>query len=222
MKHEYVYISKHSPQVKAAYTDLMQLLREIRSALKKQYTFQHRMVGSYSRNMITYDKKTNVGFDFDINIYPNDDNENFKPKEIKSLFKQALDKHVYFHGFDYAEDSTRVLTIKVKDKKHSRIIYSVDFAFVNDYEDDYGNKRQEYIRFNKKQRSYTWNEQPSGYYLLPQKIEWIKENGLWESALKPYYLEKKNNNTDSTVHSRTLFAISVQEICQKYGYFEEV
>lgn len=88
--------------------------------------------------MITYDTKSNVGYDFDINIYPNDEDNNLSPKKIKLLFKEALDKIATKHGYDYAEDSTRVLTIKVKDRKNSRVLHSVDFAFVNDYEDDEG------------------------------------------------------------------------------------
>lgn len=218
MLHDYRYISKHDPKVQAAYEDLMQLLREVHKELKNHYTFQQKMVGSYARNMITYDEKSNVGFDFDVNIIPNDDNE-FEAKEIKMLFKHALDNHVKSHCFDFAEDSTRVLTIKVKDQKNSKVIYSVDFAFVNDYEDEEG-EHQEYIHNNKKQGSYTWEDQPNGYYMLPDKVEWIKAHGLWDTVLRPYYIEKKNSNTDQHVHSRTIFSIAVHEVCQRYGFYE--
>lgn len=216
MQNDFKYVSKHDPTVVAAYEDLMLLLREVRKDLRKHYTFQHNIVGSYSRNMITYDKKSNVGYDFDVNISPNDND--LSPKEIKLRFKESLDKHVKDHGFDYAEDSTRVLTIKVKDRAHARVVYSVDFAFVYDYEDNEGYQHQEYIRNNKEQNSYSWVEQPDGYYMLPEKVKWIKDNALWESVLRPYYIEKKNANSDPHVHSRTVFAISVHEICQKYGY----
>ena len=138
MKHDFKFISKHSPEVKSAYSDLMEILSLVHDDLRKQYTFQHKPVGSYSRNMITYDAKSNIGFDFDINIYPNDEDNRFTAKQIKLLFKQSLDKFAHRYGYDFAEDSTRVLTIKVKDRKNSRILHSVDFAFVNDYEDDDG------------------------------------------------------------------------------------
>ncbi|MBR3640877.1 MAG: hypothetical protein IKN53_02465 [Oscillibacter sp.] len=218
MPHDFRYISKHDERVKAAYEDLMLLLSEVHKELKAYYTFQHKVVGSYARNMITYDAKSNTGFDFDVNIYPHDDDEKYTAKEIKLRFKRVLDKHVKAHGFDFAEDSTRVLTIKVKDRRRARILYSVDFAFVNDYTDEDGNERQEYIRNNKKRGNYTWEEQSMGYYGLQDKIDWIKEQGLWESDLKPYYTKKKNANDDPDVHSRTLFAIAVHEICQKNGF----
>lgn len=155
MKHDFKFISKHSPQVKSAYSDLMEILSLVHDDLRKQYTFQHKPVGSYSRNMITYDAKSNIGFDFDINIYPNDEENHFTAKQIKLLFKQSLDKFAHRYSYDFAEDSTRVLTIKVKDRKNSRILHSVDFAFVNDYEDDDGYDCQEYIRYNKKQNTYS-------------------------------------------------------------------
>ena len=215
MPYHFRYISKKDPRVRCAYEDLMHLLREVRCELSDHYTFQHKLVGSYSRNMITYDEKSNMGFDFDVNIYPNDDEEDFSPKEIKYLFKDALDRHARSHGFDYAEDSTRVLTIKVKDRQRARIVYSVDFAFVHDYTDDEDRERQEYIHFNKNQNSYTWEEQGDGYYQLQEKIQWIKDRHLWESDLRPYYLLKKNLNTDPNLHSRNIFTIAVNEICEK-------
>lgn len=112
------------------------------------------------------------------------------------------------YSYDFAEDSTRVLTIKVKDRKNSRILHSVDFAFVNDYEDDDGYDCQEYIRYNKKQNTYSWSEQSQGFYMLPERFQWIKDNGL-KDELDALYIRKKNNNDDPNKHSRSLFAEAV-------------
>ena len=154
MTHDFQYISKRDPQVKKAYGDMMKLLHEVQKQLRSEFAFQYRVVGSYARNMITFDAKSNVGFDFDINIYLSDDSENLKAKELKLKFKGALDRLCGSYGFSPAEDSTRVLTIKVKDRKHSRIVYSVDFAIVNDYLDEDNQPCQEYIRFDKKQNRH--------------------------------------------------------------------
>ncbi len=112
------------------------------------------------------------------------------------------------------------MTIKVKDTIHSKVLYSCDFAIVNDYEDDDGYDCQQYIRYQKSDNSYSWYEQPEGYYMLPQKIEWVKENGLWGDVRK-LYIDKKNRNFDSNVHSRTVFATTVHEVCQKAGFFDD-
>lgn len=215
MKHDYQFVSKHSPVVRWAYANLQEILNQVHKILRTKYTFQHEMVGSYSRNMITYDVKSNIGFDFDVNIYPNDEDNIFSPKEIKLIFKKALDKIAPKYGYDFAEDSTRVLTIKFKDRKKSRILHSVDFAFVNDYEDDEGNECQEYIHFHKKHKNYFWAEQSNSFCRLPEKIDWLKENKLWEK-MKKIYIDKKNHNDNPDKHSRSLFVEAVNETYQKY------
>lgn len=215
MKHDFQFISKHSTEVKEAYQNIQKIVNQVHKDLSKYYTFQAKAVGSYSRNMITKDLKGNTGFDFDFNIYPNDDENSFSAKEIKLLFKRSLDKFARNYGYDYAEDSTRVLTIKVKDRQNSRIVHSVDFAFVNDYEDEEENACQEYIRFNKKHNSYTWEEQPQGFYMLPERIDWLKENDLWTET-RQMYLRKKNTNENPDKHSRSLFAEAVNETYRKF------
>ena len=80
MKHNFQFISKHSDDVREAYQNIQKILKLVHRDLSKYYTFQTKVVGSYSRNMITKDMKGNVGFDFDFNIYPNDDENSFSAK----------------------------------------------------------------------------------------------------------------------------------------------
>lgn len=219
MVHDYHYISKHDPKVKAAYKDLIQLLREVQNELRKDFTFQYRIVGSYSRDMITYDAKGNRGYDFDVDIYPNNYEGRFTPKQIKIKLKEAIDRYCKKYGYDAAEDSTRVLTIKVKDTRNSRIEHSIDFAIIRECADG-EEKWQEYIRNNKKQRYYSWERQPKGYHLLPEKIQWLHDEGL-RQEVRDLYIDKKNANTAPHIHSRTIFANTVHEVCQKNGYYDE-
>ncbi len=126
--HDFHYVSKKkAAPVKA---DLLDLIHEVQDIVRDEFTFQYEFVGSSSRNMITYDEKSNIGFDFDVNFYVNDDDEEYKPKEIRSIIRNAINRVALSHGYDYCEDSTRVLTIKQKDYKHSKILHSCDFAIV--------------------------------------------------------------------------------------------
>ncbi len=168
--------------------------------------------------MITYDSKSNIGFDLDVNIYPNDYFNEYSPQEIKTILIKAFRKYLKKYKYSKIENSTRVITIKVNDTKNTRIIHSIDFAIVNDYEDEEGYQRQEYIRFNKKHNSYTWEEQDDGFYMLDEKIEWIKDEDLWQE-LREMYLKRKKSNNDINKKSRSLFAESVNNICNEYGYF---
>lgn len=124
----------------------MELIHKVQDEVRDNFTFQYEFVGSVQRNMVTWDVKSNIGFDFDVNIIVNDDDEKFDAEKIKNILMCAFNKYARKYGYDFCEDSTRVFTIKVKDRKNFRIRHSCDFAVVNDY----GDNQQEYIRYNKK------------------------------------------------------------------------
>ena len=161
------------------------------------------------------------GFDFDVNIEVNDPDEDYSAEEIRNILHRGLDKvnNPYGYsvfGYDYTEDSTRVLTIKVKDRTNSCILHSCDFCIIYEC----GNGRQQYIRYNKKQNSYSWEYQPKGYMELQSKMEWIKEHGLWQQV-RDTYIYKKNINTDDNKKSRSIFAETIHQICQQNGYYQQ-
>ena len=211
---EYVSKKKRAP-IKQ---EIIRMLHEVQNTLRKDFTFRYDFVGSDKRNIVTYDPKTNIGFDFDVNIEINDNEDRFSAKQIKEKIMSAFNQVVQKYKYDFAGDSTRVITIKVKDQVNAKILHSCDFAIVNNYIDEDGYERQEYIHFNKKQNSYYWNEQSNGYYLLPEKEEWIKDNEYTED-LREIYLYKKNTNPCKK-KSRSLSAEAVHETCQRYGYYE--
>ncbi|MBR2870981.1 MAG: hypothetical protein IKB98_06380 [Clostridia bacterium] len=209
--HDFIYVTKkESMPVKK---ELIRLINEVQNLVRQNFTFRFDFVGSSKRNMVTYDRKSNIGYDFDVNIEVNDDNEKYSPDKIRSIIMAAINKVVSKYGYDFCEDSTSVLTIKVKNTARSRIMHSCDFAIVYNCE----NGDQQYIRFNKDNQNYTWEYRGKGIADLSQKIEWIKRNKLW-NELKDYYIEKKNNNTNPQKHSRSIFAETVNEICQKNNY----
>lgn len=214
--HNFQYVTRK--QLSPVKKDLIQIICSIQNLLHDDFTFQYHFVGSCKRNLVTYDADTNIGYDFDVNIQVNSTSEHLTAKEIKIKIKDALDKVAIQFGYDHAEDSTRVLTIKFKDKENSRILHSCDFAIVNDYIDDDGYEGQQYIHFNKKQNKYFWAEQPNGYYLLEEKADWIKSNDHWQEV-RTLYLDHKNRNSDPHKHSRSIYAETIHQICQKYGYY---
>ncbi len=60
---------------------------------------------------------------FKVNIQVNADKHIFSAKEIKNKIRAALDQIAPQFGYDYAEDSTRVLTIKLKDRNNSKVLH---------------------------------------------------------------------------------------------------
>ena len=209
--HDFRYVTKN--EAKPIKEELYQILYEVQDLVRDHFTFKFTPVGSSSHNMITYDAKSNIGFDFDINIEVNDDDENFEPKEIRTILRNAIDRVAPRYGYKHCEDSTRVLTIKKVNTIAARIIHSCDFAIVYNCSDG----RQQYIRFNKDSNYYSWEYQGDGFVDLDKKIDWLKKNKLW-SELQDYYIVKKNKNDNPDKHSRSIFAESINEMCQKNGY----
>lgn len=209
--HDFRYVTKK--QAQPIKDELYQILYMVQDLVRDNFTFSFTPIGSSSRNMITCDAKSNIGFDFDINIEVNDDNEDFEPKEIRTIIRTAIDRVAPRYGYKNCEDSTRVLTIKKVDTSHSRIIHSCDFAIVYNCTDG----RQQYIRFNKDNNYYYWEYQGKGFVGLEKKMDWLKRENLW-GELQDYYIEKKNSNKNPDKHSRSIFAESINEMCQKKGY----
>ena len=203
-----------SKQLSPIKKDLISIMNSVQNFVCHDFTFQFEFVGSIQQEMVTQDIKSNIGFDFDVDIQVNDKGI-FSAKEIKNKIRTALDKVAPDFGYSHAEDSTRVLTIKMKDRINARILHSCDFAVVKCYTDASGRECQKYIRFHKKQKTYAWEEQAKGYYLLSEKSQWMKDHGYW-NEMRKLYLEKKNNNNNPHKHSRSIYAETVHEICQKY------
>lgn len=209
--HNFIYVPKS--ETKPVKEEIIHLLTEVQDDIRDQFTFYYRFIGSCSRNMITCDLNRNIGFDFDVNIYPNDPDEKFQPVEIRNIIKNSINKYCHKYKFNCVQDQTIVMTIKNINYINSKILHSCDFAIVFDCDDG----RQQYIRHNKSTNKYTWEYRDKGFDKLPDKIDWLKANDLWPE-LKEYYLYKKNNNTDNNKHSRSLFAESIHEVCQQNGY----
>ena len=155
--HDFVYVTKRS--VQPVKNELIQIIQEVQDIVRPYFTFQPKPVGSSSMNMITYDRKSNIGFDFDFDLAINDDDENYSAEEIRHIMRNAINQVAPKYGYKHCEDSTRVLTIKKVNTFTSQIIHGCDFALVYNCKDG----RQQYIRFNKKNFNYTWEYQGKGF-----------------------------------------------------------
>lgn len=191
-------------------SELTEIINKVQDEVRDKFTFQFTFIGSSNRNMITYDPTTNRGFDFDVNIEVNDDDECYEPEEIRNILRRAFDRIAPSYGYSYCEDSTRVLTIKHKDHRQSRVLHSCDFAIVHNCEEG-----QQYIRYDKRFNTYSWVFQTQSYHDLEKRAETLKKKGFWDEVLD-VYLYKKNSNTNLDKHSRSLYAETINECYQRY------
>ena len=206
------YVSKKEAAPYKA--ELIEILHQVQDYVRDDFTFQFTFIGSSSRNMITYDPTTNIGFDFDVNITVNDDDEYYTPEEIRTILHNAFSRFMTAYGYNKCEQSTRVISIKVVDQWSSRVIRSCDFAVV--YE---GRNGQQYIRFNKERNYFSWEFQTQPYKELEFRADYLKENGHWNEVLE-VYLDKKNNNYNPDKHSRSLYAETINECFRRHNNHE--
>ena len=210
---EHVSKSKYMPVKK----ELIKIINQVQDELREQFTFDYKFIGSSSRNMITYDPKTNKGYDFDINIEVNGFDEYYSAKELKEILINTFNQVIKLtYPYASCQNNTRVFTIKVYEEnpcciniialRSPKIEYSCDFAIVNTIND----YQQKYIRFNKNTHEYSWQMQCKGY-LLSKKEAYIKKNKL-TNELRKIYLDKKNFNTNPNKKSRALYAEAVNEL----------
>lgn len=213
--HNFVYVPKE--EVKPVRDEIEELLNLVQNDLReKHFTFGFEFIGSYSRNMVTRDLKSNIGFDLDVNIYPNYDEENYSAEELKNTLMESFNKFNYRFGYSNCKDSTSVITIRKTSHCLESIDHSCDFAIVYKCQDG----RQQYVKFNKKQLSYYWEYRGKAFLDQDNRVKWLKKNNLWEDV-RNLYLYKKNINNNPNKHSRSLFAETINELCRNNGYFNK-
>ena len=206
--YHFEYVSKKEAAPYKA--ELIEILHQVQDYVRDDFTFQFTFIGSSSRNMITYDPTTNIGFDFDVNITVNDDDEDYSPEEIRTILHNAFSRFMTAYGYNKCEQSTRVITVKSVDPWRSRVNHSCDFAVVHD-----GCDGQQYIRFNKERNYFSWEFQTQPYKELEFRADYLKENGHWNEVLE-VYLDKKNNNYNPDKHSRSLYAETINECFRRH------
>ena len=110
----YHYIYATQEELKPVKKELERIIHLVQDEVRDDFTFSYEYVGSSSkkRNLVTYDPKTNIGFDFDVNIHVNDEDEEYEPEEIRSILFNALRKNALGFGYNSFENSTSVITIK--------------------------------------------------------------------------------------------------------------
>lgn len=205
--HDFRYVSKS--EYKPLKNQIIELLYDVQDEVRSYFTFRFDFIGSTKRNMITQDIKSNIGFDFDVNIEVNDDDEDYTAADIRNKLRNAITKVSRNYGFTKCKDSTRVITIKKANRWYSTIEHSCDFAVV------YGSQ---YIRYNKGSQKYSWELQSKGYINIEQKADTLKndKNKKYWNEVREVYIDKKNRNTNPDKHSRSIYAETINEVYKRY------
>lgn len=207
------YITKN--ELKPIKQQVEEIIHDLQDELRPEgVTFQYKIIGSGSKNLVTRVVNGNTGFDFDYNFVVQKD-ANLEAKDLKLLFIEKLEIVIEDTEYNHVSNGKKVMTIKVVDQENSSIVHGCDFAITVEYLDDNEDLNQE-ILIHQSDDNYFWNQKPSRKnYTL--KLSNIKENGLW-SELREEYLKLKDNNQDENKKSFTLFHEAINNVYNHYEW----
>ncbi len=214
MAYEYVPKNEYTP----VREKLEQIILEIQEEMKPEYTFQFVLIGSGRKKLITREKGSNKGFDFDYNFVLQKIKEDYDEAEVirKNFFNIIQD---IAGNYRYQiEDSKTAITIKLVDQKNSKIIHSCDIGIVKNSIDRNGDEFQEIIVRDKNYQNpvYKWNKRPRSKN-YSYKLRNIEAAGIWQE-LRDEYLKLKNNNKDKEKKSFQLFIEAINNVYNHYEW----
>ena len=85
--HDFKYVPKE--EWAPIRDELFKIIHRLQNEVRDNFTFQYHFVGSSKRKMITCDRNSNTGFDFDVNIEVNDPDEDYTAKEIRNILRKG-------------------------------------------------------------------------------------------------------------------------------------
>lgn len=207
------YVSKE--EVSRIRNDLTAFTNLVQKDIKDLFTFTYTFIGASTNNMVTTNYYSNIGYDFDVSIIINDKND-MDPNDIIKELKSAFDKHQDLFKYNYTDDDKRVFSIKLKDKKRSKLNHVCDFGVYKTSADN----QTKYISFNKKTSKYEWINNPKGIALQDHKIMWLKDNGYWQE-IRERYLENRSLSVYKNKPTRLIFSDLVNSIYKESNRSEE-
>lgn len=210
MKIVYEFVSKSEYKPYKAGAD--EIVRKVQKIMKGKYntTFQFKLIGSANRHLVTKIKNGNRGYDFDYNLILQKSDLWDNPKKLKEQFMRAFLEATKGTSYSPPEDSTSTITIKVVDKKRSKIIRSCDFAIIYYLNDEDVDEGYMYIK-NWKNNRYSFEVRrlsKNADYKLEEILDY--EQG-W-NMIRDEYIKLKNNNRDNNKKSFILYLESIHNV----------
>ena len=206
--YEYVCKRKYAPYRK----EVEKIIRHAQQIMRKKYntTFQYKLIGSADKHLVTKVRNGNRGYDFDYNLILQKTDLWKNPKKLKQQFMNAFSDAIKGTSYNEPEDSTSCLTIKVVDKKNSKIICSCDLAIIYYLDSSDTNEGYMYLK-NWKNGRYSFEERnlsQNAEYKLAEILEY--EQG-WQ-MIREEYIKIKNMNKDPHKKSFILYLESIHNV----------
>ena len=133
--YHFQYVSKN--EIASLKNQVIELIGLVQDEIRNFFTFQYEFIGSVKLNMVTCDVKSNIGFDFDVNIMVNDDAGNL----IKSVWYNVIYEEAYSVLKVYYDNYLKITKIVIN-PTGSLNTFSEDFnTYDNNTVDSYEKKK---------------------------------------------------------------------------------
>lgn len=202
-KNKYEYLSKKHVDEMREVCD--EIIKKLQKKVKDYFTFDPRLIGSGEKRLVTYEADSK-SYDLDYNLILQRDKKNMikNPKKVKEYFIQKLNEINPDYNFKFAENSTSVITSRLKTKINN-FQFKFDLAIM--YESNNGNLLK--LVYDKPD-IYIWNEvQHTKDY--QKKYKELKINKKFVTV-KKRYLDKKNDKNHRNHSSFSIFIETINEV----------
>ena len=208
--YEYVTKAEYKPVKKG----IEAIIQKAQAYMRERYEtkFQYQLIGSGKRHLITRVVNGNGGYDFDYNLIISAPKK-IKPSVVKRQFMEAFTYALKGTTYSAPQDSTSAITIKVKDKKHSKILHSCDFAIIY-YENNIETNGYYYLKNNKAQNQYVFEYRNLSRNIDKKSQKILSCSNGW-NVVRNEYLKLKNNSRDNNKHSFSLYLEAIHNV---YNY----
>src|SRR5690554_6993033 len=98
------YVSKE--EVSRVKNELTKFINIIQSDIRDKFTFTYSFVGNSTRNMVTTNYYSNIGYDYDVSIMVNNADE-IEESQIVNILKTAFDKYSDLFKYNNIDDDKR-------------------------------------------------------------------------------------------------------------------
>lgn len=215
--YEYVTKKEYSPYK----VEIERIIRHAQRIMRTKYdtTFQYKLIGSANRHLVTKIKNGNRGYDFDYNLILQKTDLWENPKKLKKQFLNAFLEAIKNTPYNAPEDSTSSITLKVIDKKNSKIIRSCDLAIIYYLNEEDVDEGYMYLK-NWKNNRYSFEERTLSQN-VSFKLNKILEYEQGWNMIREEYLKVKNNNKDNNKKSFILYLESIHNVYNHLKQYEE-
>ena len=170
------------------------------------------LVGSGARNLITQNGDKPVDLDYQLELLDLNGVDINDCGRIKEYVRKAFNRVLNKNGWKDCSDSTSVLSTSLRQfKKGNQTPFKIDLAIiVRNNDGRYWRLIHDKTGINR----WFWNE---GWHLndFEDKVDEIKEQGLWEEVRKTY-LEKKNQYLTHNDHNHPSIVCYIEAVNEIY------